>query len=65
MTEQERIVAIPKLMSWTHQDETVKIMVRAVLRVWDLPSVGHLARFQPDSFDELFEESEAMITNPE
>jgi hypothetical protein len=45
------------------QDDTVKAMIAAVLTAHGQPSVGHLARFNPDVFDELFEEAEAMVEN--
>lgn len=63
MNEQERIKAIPKLNDWKLQDVTVKAMVVCILDAYHQPSVGHLARFAPDAFDELFEEAEAMVTN--
>jgi hypothetical protein len=65
MTEQERIKAIPKLNNWKLRDVTVKAIVVCVLDAHQQPSVGHLARFCPDAFDELYEEAEAMIENPE
>ncbi len=63
MNEEERIKAIPKLNDFKLQDPTVKAMVTCVLQAWEQPTVGHLARFCPDAFDELFEEAEAMMEN--
>jgi hypothetical protein len=64
MTEEERVKAIPKLNDWKMRDMTVKAMVLAVLDKTGQPTVGHIARFCPEQFDELFEESEAMMQNP-
>jgi hypothetical protein len=63
MTEEERIKAIPQLNNWKRTDETVNEMVMCVLRATQQPSVGHIARFCPEQFDELFEEAEAILTN--
>lgn len=65
MTEQERIKAIPQLNAWKLRDVTVKAMVVCVLEATKQPSVGHIAHFCPDQFDELYEEAEAIMTNPE
>lgn len=65
MDEEQRIKAIPKLNDWKLQDVTVKAIVIHVLQANAQPTVGHLARFCPDAFDELFEEAEAMILNDE
>jgi hypothetical protein len=63
VNENERLKAIPQLTDWRMQDDTVKAMIAAVLTAHGQPSVGHLARFNPDVFDELFEEAEAMVEN--
>lgn len=63
MIEAERIKAVPLLMRWQHQDATVRTVVRAVLAHHAVAAIGHLARFEPDVFDELFEECEALIGN--
>lgn len=63
MTEEERIAAIPRLNNWKHQDDTVRDMVTVVLTAEGQQSVGHLARFRPDAFDELYEEAEVMMGN--
>ena len=63
MTEQERLEAIPKLMDWQRQDATVKTVCQALLFASNLPGVGHLARLNPELFDELFEECEALREN--
>jgi hypothetical protein len=63
MDEQGRIKAVPQINDWKQQDETVKEIVMVVLRHHNQPSVGHLARFCPDDFDELYDECEAMFSN--
>ena len=63
ISEEQRIKAIPELMVWARRDPTVKILVRVVLQSENQPSVGHLARFSPDAFDELYEESSALARN--
>lgn len=64
MTEAERIAAIPRLMDWRRQDETVALMVRTILAAEEQPDLGHLARHNPEMFDLLYEEAEAMVENP-
>lgn len=63
MTEQERRDAVTKLIDWSRQDDTVREMIKVVCRMRQQPAIGHLARFCPEEFDLLFEESEAMMTN--
>lgn len=65
MTEEERIKAIPLLNDWKLRDPTVKIMVVHVLDTHGQPGTGHLARFNPEVFDDLFEECEAIMSNDE
>lgn len=64
MTENERIAAIPRLMDWRRQDETVALMVRTILVGEGQPDIGSLARHNPEMFDLLYEEAEAMVENP-
>jgi hypothetical protein len=64
MTEEERIKAVSKLAEWRRRDSTVGSMVLIVCAHHDQPDVGHLARYEPDVFDELYEEAEAMMLNP-
>jgi hypothetical protein len=61
--EQERRDAVAKLMDWQRQDDTVRDMIKVVCRERRQPGIGHLARFCPEEFDVLYEESEAMVTN--
>ena len=63
MNEQERLLAINKMMDWRHDDETVKVIILEVLRATGQASLGHLARFDPDAFDELYDECGAMVEN--
>jgi hypothetical protein len=65
MTEEERIKAIPILNDWKRMDDTVKQMVQIILMAENQPTVGHLARFAPDQFDLLYEESAAIMENPD
>ena len=61
--EQERREAVAKLMDWSRQDDTVRRMIHVVCLAHKQPAVGHLARYVPEIFDELFEEAEAMMGN--
>jgi hypothetical protein len=63
MNEEQRIHAIPQLNNWRRTDPTVAEMCMCVMRAHQQPSVGHLARFLPETFDELFEEAQAMTEN--
>jgi hypothetical protein len=63
VTEDERIKAVPPLNDMRKQDDTIKEIVMIVLRAHGQPSVGHLAHYEPESFDELFEEAEAIFGN--
>lgn len=64
MTEQERLKAIPILNDWKRMDDTVRDMVMTILLLERQESVGHLARFRPEIFDELYDEASAIIDNP-
>lgn len=48
------------LMGWYRNDKDVRVMVDHTLAARDLPSLGHLAEEQPETFDELFELVEDM-----
>jgi len=63
VTEAERIKAINEINNWKNEDDTVKIVVREVLRAAEQPSVGHLARFEPGVFDDLYDECMALVAN--
>lgn len=65
VAEQERLAALNKLRDWKASDPTVASMVNIVCAHHSQPDIGHLARFEPDVFDDLFEECEAMVLNPE
>lgn len=63
MTEQERLKAINVLNDWRRESpDVIALMIAAVLKHHDQPSVGHLARFHPDAFDDLYEEAEAFMS---
>lgn len=64
VTEADRIKAIPELMAWRQQDDTVKMLVKHILLANSQPSIGHLARLCPDDFDILYEEASALVRNP-
>lgn len=63
VTETMRLEAINNLMRWQTQDMTAKAIIKAVLAGHNQPSIGHLARFCPDAFDEMYEETSALVRN--
>ena len=63
VTEEMRLEAINNLIRWQVEDPTVKALVRAVIVASGQPSIGHIARFEPDLFDELYEECAAFTRN--
>jgi len=60
MTEDERLSAVSRLRDWGRKDKDIGIMIGVVLGAENQPSIGHLARFMPEVFDNLYEEMEAM-----
>jgi hypothetical protein len=64
VSEEMRLEAISHLMVWKANDPTVAQMCGVVLTHLCQPSIGHLARFEPEAFDELYEEASAMVRNP-
>lgn len=60
MDEQQRLLAINQLNDWRRESSDVDLMVTIVLRAEGQPTVGHLARFNPEVFDLLHEEAEAF-----
>lgn len=58
-----RLQAINDLMKWERQDVTVKFLIRAVLAQRSVPSLGHLARYMPTEFDDMYEEASALVRN--
>lgn len=63
VTEEQRLKALALLMDWRHRDPTVAVMVRTVLALRGLPSLGHLARLHPGDFDILYEEASGIVRN--
>ena len=61
MTEDERLPAVSRLRDWGRKDKDIGIMIGMVLQAEAQPSIGHLARFTPEVFDDLYEEMEAMV----
>lgn len=62
MTEEERLAALGKLRGFVRSDRDLGMMVSIVCRESGVPNMGHLARFHPEVFDDLYEEMEAMAT---
>lgn len=61
MTEEERLTAVLKLRDWGRADRDITLIITTVMLAENQPSIGHLARFKPEVFDELYEEMEAMV----
>ena len=61
MTEAERHRAIVTILGWAKRDRDIADMLRIVCRAHRRPDVGYLARYEPEAFDGLFEEIEAMV----
>jgi hypothetical protein len=62
VTEEMRLEAINNLMKW-QTDPTVRELTRVVLKAHEQPAIGHLARFCPDDFDDLYEEASGLVRN--
>lgn len=63
VTDEMRLIAINHLIVWKANDPTVQRMCDVVLTHLCQPSIGHLARYEPEVFDELYEECSAMVRN--
>jgi len=59
--EAERVAAVARLFKLLKTDPDFPMMCAVVCKAWAQPDIGHLARFCPDAFDELYEEIVALV----
>lgn len=58
--ESQRVHAVAQLFKLLKTDPDFPRMCAVVCKAWKQPDIGHLARFCPDAFDELYEEVVAL-----
>lgn len=57
----ERLSRAVRLSDWVKSQDEVRMGVRAILKYYEMESLGQMAHNMPVEFDELYEDMETMM----